>query len=170
MESRHQGRRRHASNEGRSLCLGFTTTELLVAVTIFGIALAASIPGFRSMLQGYQHKNAVDLVAGRLFLTRQLAVQGKVSHVVTLDTGAGQISIFADDDGDGVFESGEQSYGPYLLGENISLVNVNLTNNQISFFPNGTASETGDLQVADDWGRSKTIRVSSITGSTEVLP
>jgi Tfp pilus assembly protein FimT len=144
--------------------------ELLIAVAVFGIVLAASIPSFRSMLEGYRHKSAVDLVAGRLFLTRQLAVQEKVDHVVTLDTGAGQINVFADTDGDGVFEPGERTYGPYSLGPDVHLVNVSLTNNQISFLPNGTASQSGDLQVTDDKGRSKTIRVSSITGSTEVLP
>jgi hypothetical protein len=40
----------------------------------------------------------------------------------------------------------------------------------MSFFANGSASQTGDIRIVDTRGRTKTLRVSSITGNVEVLP
>lgn len=139
-------------------------------MAVAGIILAVSLPGFTRMLEGHRFKGAVDTVRTRLYAARQMAVRDKIPYIVDLDTGAGQINLFADNDGDGVFEAGERSFGPYELGPNVTLVNVNWPNNQLTFRPNGTASQTGDVQVIDGKGRTKTIRVSSMTGNAGVLP
>ena len=145
-----------------------TVLELLVGITVAGMVLAAGLPAFRAMLDGYSYQNSVTAVTSRMFLTRQMAVREKTPFVVQLDTGA--FSVFQDSDADGVLDVGEKELGPYAMSEGIQIQNVSWPDGQLTFFPNGGASQTADLRVVDGKGRAKTIRVSSITGNTEVLP
>jgi Tfp pilus assembly protein FimT len=146
-----------------------TVTELAVMLSVFGIVLAASMPSLHSILEGYRHRNAVDSVKTRLVITRGLAVNSKTPYVVTVDPATSRLYVFADVDADGIYDAGERKLGPFEVDPGISVVNVDWAANQISFRPDGTASQTGSLRVEDDDGRSKTIRVSSMTGSAQVL-
>ncbi|MGH2571284.1 MAG: GspH/FimT family pseudopilin [bacterium] len=159
----------HGVSTSRSRA-GMTLVELAVMLAVFGIVLAASAPSLHSILEGYRHRNAVDSVKARLVITRGLAVSTKIPHVVTVDPVASRLFVFADTDADGVFDAGERSRGPFEVDPGVNLVNVDWAQNQISFRPDGTASQTGSIRVQDDDGRSKTIRVSSMTGSAQVLP
>jgi hypothetical protein len=145
-----------------------TILELLIGILVAGMALAASLPAFRSMLDGYNHRNSVAAVTSRLFLTRQMAVREKRPFVVQLATDS--FSIFRDDDSDGVFDMGEETLGPYPMSSGVSLVDVSWPAGGLTFFPNGGVSQTADIRVVDGKGRSETVRVSSLTGNTEVLP
>ncbi|MEB3323314.1 MAG: type II secretion system protein [Synechococcaceae cyanobacterium] len=147
---------------------GMTILELLVGLAVLGMVLAASLPAFRNMLDGYAHRNSVTAVTGRMFLTRQMAVRERTPFVVQIEEG--QFSIFRDDDEDGTRDGDERELGPYPMSDGVQIQNVSWPNDRITFFPNGGASQTADLRVVDAKGRSKTIRVSSITGNTEVLP
>jgi Tfp pilus assembly protein FimT len=147
-----------------------TVMELLVMMGIFGIVLAASLPGYRGMMEGFRHRGSVDRVTSRLFLTRQMAVRDKVPYILNLDTANDLINGFADANGNGVQDGGEAAVGPWQMDTDVSLVNVSWAGNTLTFFPNGSASQTADMRVIDNNGRTKTIRVSSITGNTEVLP
>jgi Tfp pilus assembly protein FimT len=146
-----------------------TVLELAVMLGVFGIVLAVSAPSLHSILEGYRHRNAVDSVKTRLVITRGLAVGSKVPHVLTVDPATSRMYVFADTDADGIFDAGEKRLGPFDMDPGVHLVNVDWAQNQISFRPDGTASQTGSLRVQDDDGRSKTIRVSSMTGSAQVV-
>jgi len=149
---------------------GVTLTELAVMLVVFGLVLAASMPSLHTILEGYRHRNAVDSVKSRLVMTRGLAVNSKIPYVVTVDPSSSRLYVFEDTDADGVFDAGEKKFGPYEVDPGVDLVNVDWAENQISFRPDGTASQTGNLRVQDHDGRSATIRVSSMTGSAQVLP
>jgi type II secretory pathway pseudopilin PulG len=147
---------------------GMTILELLIGILVAGMALSASLPAFRSMLDGYNHRNSVAAVTSRMFLTRQMAVREKRPFVVEIASDG--FSIFRDDDSDGVFDAGERTLGPYPMSAGVSIVDVSWPAGGLTFFPNGGASQTADLRVVDGKGRSDIVRVSSITGNTEVLP
>ena len=149
---------------------GMTLMEILVMLAVLGILFAVSLPGFRSMMEGYRHKGSTDRVTSRIFLTRQMAVRDKFPWVVNLDVPNRQISAFGDDNSNGVQDGGEDTRGPWTMYDDVNLVNVSWAGNQVIFFPNGRASQTADLQVVDNNARSRTVRISSITGNTEVLP
>lgn len=151
-------------------CRGMTLMELMVMIGVLAILLAAALPGFRSMMEGYRHKGSVDRVTGKLFLTRQLAVRDKFPWVVNLDVANRQISAFGDANANGVQDAGETALGPWTMYDDVNLVNVSWAGNRVTFFPNGRADQTADLQVVDNDARTRTVRISSITGSTEVLP
>jgi prepilin-type N-terminal cleavage/methylation domain-containing protein len=154
----------------RSRSSGFTAVELLVTLAVIGLVLAIGVPGFRSMMESQRHQTSVSQVTSRLFLTRQMAVREKLPYVVALDPGNTAFRAWEDADDDGVWDAGERLLGPFVLGDGIRLMNVDWVGDQITFFPNGSASRTGDVRVVSDSGRRSTIRVSAITGNTEVLP
>jgi prepilin-type N-terminal cleavage/methylation domain-containing protein len=149
---------------------GFTALELMIGVMILGLVLAASLPAFRSIHEGYRHRASVSQITSRMFRTRQMAVREKTPYVVNLDVPNSWYWIYRDDDENGVFDAGETTLGPYVMEEGVGLQNVNWINGRLTFFANGSASRTSDLRVVDGKGRSKTIRISSISGNTEVLP
>jgi prepilin-type N-terminal cleavage/methylation domain-containing protein len=149
---------------------GFSLTELMIAMAIMGLVLAASLPGFRSMMEGHRHNASIGQVTSRLFLTRQMAVRDRTNYVIALDVVNSQYTVFQDVDADGVQDAGENVLGPWSLRDEVQLQNVSWTGAQMTFFPNGSASETADIRIVDTSGRSRTIRVSSITGNAEVLP
>jgi prepilin-type N-terminal cleavage/methylation domain-containing protein len=149
---------------------GLTLNELLIGMAILGIVLAASLPGFRSMMYGHRHNASVGQVTSRIFLTRQMAVRDRTPYVMTLDLVNSEYSVFQDNDNDGIQDAGETGLGPWALNDGVVLQNVSWAGNQMSFFANGSASQTGDIRIVDTRGRTKTLRVSSITGNVEVLP
>jgi Tfp pilus assembly protein FimT len=142
----------------------------LIGLIVSGLVLAAALPAFRSIHDGYRHRNSIMEITTRMFLTRQMAVREKTPFVVNLDVPNSWFWIFQDRNGNGNLDAGEDTLGPYLMEEGVQLQNISWANGQVTFFPNGSASQTSDLRVLDNKGRTKTIRVSSISGNTEVLP
>lgn len=149
---------------------GFSLMEMVVSLGILGLVLAATLPSFRSMLDGHRHSASVGQVTSRCFLTRQMAVRDRANYVMSVDPANARYAVFRDDDGDGVRDAGETLQGPWILRDGIRLQNLSWVGNQMTFFPNGATSQTGDLRIVDGKGRARTIRVSSITGNAEVMP
>jgi type IV fimbrial biogenesis protein FimT len=149
---------------------GFTVIELMVMLTVAGIILAVSLPAFNNMLAGFRHSGTVNEATSQLFRVRQMAVREKIPYVVRIDTVNDRFSAFGDANGNGVADPGENVVGPWLADTDVSLVNVSWIGNQVTYFPNGRASQTADFRVVDAHGRTKTVRLSSITGNAEVLP
>lgn len=149
---------------------GFTTTELLVVIGIFGIVLAASLPSFRSMYNGYRHRSATTRLTGHMTLAREMAVRDATPYVFVVDPPNSRYRMFQDTDRDGVQDAGERAYGPYTTDVGIRIINVSLAGNQVSFLSSGAASGGGDLRVVDGHNHDKTIRLSAITGNVEILP
>jgi Tfp pilus assembly protein FimT len=147
-----------------------TLLELLIMLTVMGLVLAASAPGMRSTMEAYRLDGSAREFTSRVFMSRQMAVRDKTPYVLAIDPANDRYLAFGDTDEDGIRDPGEPQIGPYQLDDGISLVNVSWTGNRMTFFPNGRASETGDVQIADGNGRTKTIRVHSTTGNAEVLP
>lgn len=144
--------------------------DMLVAMIILGLVLAVSLPGLNSMKEGYRHKGSLDRVTSRIFLTRQMAVRDKFPYVLGLDVPNRRLTAFGDVNSNGIRDGGEALLGPWTMYDGVSLLNVSWPGGALTFFPNGRASQTADMQVVDDYGRSRTVRVSAITGNAEVLP
>ncbi len=149
---------------------GLTLMEMAIGLAVLGLVLAASLPGFRSMMEGHRHRSSVGQMTSRMFLTRQMAVRDRTNYVMTIDEANARFSVFQDDNANGVADGGEDVQGPWNLYDGVQLQNVDWAGAAMTFFPNGTTSQTGDIRLVGNRGHSKVIRVSSITGNAEVLP
>jgi Tfp pilus assembly protein FimT len=147
-----------------------TIVELLITLAMFAIVLAAAMPGFRSIMEGNRHRAAVSQLTSRMYLVRQMAVRDREDYVMTVDPVNARFSAFRDSNGNGVADAGETQHGPWTFEVDVSLQNLDWAGNQMTFFPDGTTSQTGDVRIFDGKGRTKTVRVSSLTGNVEVLP
>ncbi|MBN1163434.1 MAG: prepilin-type N-terminal cleavage/methylation domain-containing protein [Candidatus Krumholzibacteriota bacterium] len=110
---------------------GFTLTELMVAISIFGLVLAIGTPPVVQLLRHYQTKDAASIVMGVLRKARSKAIQEKNNFIVLFDTQNSSITIIDDDGGangnpslpgfsptsrgNGRQDNGERIYGPYDL-------------------------------------------------------
>jgi prepilin-type N-terminal cleavage/methylation domain-containing protein len=112
---------------------GFTLVELVVAITIIGLALAVGTPPFVRFLRHLQAKDTAQLVSGILREARGKAIHEKNNYVVFFsmsqrtmllldDDGGGRgnpanAGFVATNRGNGRADQGETLYGPYRLPE-----------------------------------------------------
>jgi len=143
---------------------GFSAIELMVVVVIMGIVFAASIPSFRKHTTSLNLVKGASKVAATLKLARTRAVATNDPIVVEFDTDAGTYFLFQDTDEDGTFDAGETSAGPYDMPNDTSINSVSFTNATITFNPNGSASETGNVVVASSLDLAKRVDVTAPTG------
>jgi type II secretion system protein H len=146
---------------------GFTMVEVMVVCAIMGISLVAALPAFLGYLQSNRVNDTAREMSGRLRLARQSAVAEGIPRIVTWDFEAGSYSIVRDDNEDGVAQNGEPRLGPFTVAEGLTLENKpgeSFTVNQVVFTPNGSASQTGTVVVANGAGYALELTVLAPTG------
>jgi len=150
---------------------GFTMVELMIAVTLIGLTLAASLPGFRQLIESNNLAEGGRQFAGHIRLARQMAVAEGVPYIVTWDDNAETYSIVRDEDQDGVVDGGEPAQGPFLMPKGVGLANAGnggFAGSQVVLNPNGTASETGSLRLNNDRGALLRLTLLGPTGQVEI--
>jgi type II secretion system protein H len=143
---------------------GFSLIELMVVVVIMTIVLAASIPALR------QHTETVNLTKGSrevessLKLARTRAVSTNNPVVVVFDTDAGTYLLFEDTDEDGNQDAGETGSGPFEVPHKVAIGSVSFARNEVTFTPNGAASETGSVVLVNTRNLAQRIDLTAATG------
>jgi len=157
----------------RTFQRGFTLIELMVALAITSMVLAAGAPGISELLRTNELYSTADQLAGNLRLARQLAVSEGVSRIVSWDSSANTYRIIRDDNENGQVDAGEPNDGDYELPSGVawsSPMTGGFSGNQLSFGRNGSASQTGTVLLHDSKGRMVSLTLLGPTGQVKLNP
>ena len=155
---------------------GFTLLELVVVVTILGVALALALPALGDGLRRWRLQGAVRDVATILKFARNQSVAGRAPVQVVLDRSRNAYWLDGQDNGlqstlDEVLERGIRLYAmpPGIrLGE-VAVAGTDPGADRVGiiFFPRGN-STGAEVEVRDEKGRTYRISVDSMTGHARV--
>lgn len=143
---------------------GFSVIELMVVVVIMAVIAAASIPAFWGHIESVNLTKGSRQVEGSLKLARTRAVSTNNPVVVVFNSTDGTFFVFEDTDGDGTQDADETTAGPYEVPNRISLNSVSFASETVTFNPNGSASETGTVELSNTKERAQRVDVTAPTG------
>jgi prepilin-type N-terminal cleavage/methylation domain-containing protein len=157
---------RHRRRQG-----GFSLTEIMVVLVIFGIMTAVALPGFNRFMRSLDMNNQVQVIATKLRVMRQRAITENNTYRCWYDAGARSFGWWDDDNSDFIYVFGEQ-WGPAdNLPAWITVAN-SATNPMTQFWttfnPDGTASQSFTLVFSNSDGYSRSISVIRPTGMVTV--
>ncbi|MGD8396893.1 MAG: GspH/FimT family pseudopilin [Candidatus Eiseniibacteriota bacterium] len=155
----------------RRLEAGHSLIELTVALVVLSIALATSVPAFHRLGDSNELVGATDELAGHLRITRQKAVSLGVPHVFIWNEVQQLYIIVCDTNGNGLPDAGEPRDGPFALPDGVSMHNAGdggFTTSRVIFQPNGSANESGSIDITHDSGGEKRLTVLAPTGQVKI--
>jgi prepilin-type N-terminal cleavage/methylation domain-containing protein len=163
------GQDRRERHRGRPA--GFSLTEIMVVLVIFGIMTAVALPGFNRFMRSLDMNNQVQVIATKLRVMRQRAITENNTYRCWYDAGARSFGWWDDDNSDFIYIFGEQ-WGPAQPLPDWVTVSNSVTNPMTQFWttfnPDGTASQSFTLVFSNSDGYSRTISVIRPTGMVTV--
>ena len=106
-QARAAERRGRWRARGPTAACGQSLIELLAVLSLVTIVLGGSIPAAHHWAKRQRVDQAAALVAADLQRARMRAITERINHVIDFTSAATDISIFRDDDGDGIHDAGE---------------------------------------------------------------
>lgn len=156
---------------GRKREAGFTAVELVVTMTVIGVAMLASVPAFSTFMQSNNLKGSTEQMAGHLKLARQQAVAEGTPYLMVFNQTANTYAIVKDTNGNGLPNSGEAVKGPFALPKKINLTNPTsggFAANAVQLRPDGTASQSGSVVLGSTRGKAYRLTVLGPTATVQI--
>lgn len=179
--------RRSAS---RRAVAGFTLAELVLVLMIAGFLAVTSVPVLRGYERAVAVRRAANQLQMVLQYARSRAATANRIVGLEFQPSDGFVSVFVDEDADGTRDPGEDvladlpggsvhdglrghrlptglSYGPPdgtstgPLGLALPSDGVSFTGDVLRFFPEGDASEVGQVAIRDESGRAYAVTVTA---------
>jgi prepilin-type N-terminal cleavage/methylation domain-containing protein len=148
---------------------GFTLVELIVAIAIFGLGIALTIPAFGSFLQSSRLSHQSNQMSTTLRAARRTAITKNINTVFILDIPNSRFFYFEDPDGNGTRGAGETRSQVYEMPKGITVQNHTFTKPLVVFGPKGTTIESGTITIQNLKHETRSIRVFSGTGMISML-
>ncbi len=170
---RRDGARRRGKALDRLLrqSSGITLVEIMAGLVVFGILIAASLPAFRKYMATQLVEGTVNRFAVNLRLARQKAATEGNNYLFSFDPGTNTYQILDDDNNSGSADAGEIVHGPFTIPAELTVTNgpaVPFPGDTLLFFPNGTASNTGEVTISNTRGFSRVLSVVRSTGAVAI--
>ena len=150
---------------------GFTLTEIMVVLVIFGIMTAVALPGLNKFLRSVDLNGQVQQTASMIRVVRQRAITENNNYVVYWDGTVQGFGWYDDDNNNGVQDPTEKGKLPVGYAAWITVTNSG-TNPFASpittFFPNGSASQSGTCIFTNSDGYTRSLSVVRPTGMVTV--
>jgi len=145
---------------------GFSLIELMVVLVIFGIVTAIALPGLNKFLRSIELSGTVERMATSLRVVRQRAVTENNNYIAVLGAND-NILWWDDDDNDGVKDNTEKTGENAPIPSWMTVANDpgnTFASDTLTFYPNGSASESGTLIFSNADGYQRTLSVIRPTG------
>ena len=152
----------------RSRNKGFTLTELMIVISIFGLIAILAMPNYNRFMQTWRLNGETQQFATVLRTARSAAVMKNIDVVFSFDMDAGTYSYFEDDDRDGGHDAGEYESATYQLPEGITIAAFTLSNPILTFGSKGNTRETGSITFRNLNNNTKQIRIYGGTGNVTI--
>jgi type II secretion system protein H len=148
---------------------GFTLIEMMVAIVILGVLAAMAGPSFSSWIPKMKLKAEAREKLNYLRQARSRAIAENSQYGIYFNTGNSEIIFFKDITNPqlNLYEAGSDSIigAPIESESNVLFDNSTLTNNVVIFYPNGSASTSGQIELHDSGSAClHTITVLASTG------
>ncbi len=148
---------------------GYTMMEMMVILVIVGVISAMAVPGFLLMMPRLKLRADARANLNYLRIARSKAVAENRQFGVFFDSGTRQAILFADinDPASAMYDDGADSVieRTEVLSQNVIYDASTFTGDCVVFYPSGSASASGSIQVLDSAnGRSYTLSVLASTG------
>lgn len=128
---------------------GFTLIELMIVAVAIGIISAIAIPRFGKVMTRLKLKTTARNVISTLRLARSNAVSQKRPFGVHFDVNSNQYVFFEDkvNLSSSTYEAGDSVIKTVTLPEDVNFGYANFNNGAVIFFPNGSASSSGMVDL-----------------------
>lgn len=121
---------------------GFTLIELMIAITIFALALSLGIPSYRTWVQNTQIRNAAESIGNGIQRARAEAVKRNANVAFTLGTQSSWVVKVVN--GGAVVDSRSSGEG----SKNVTVAVTPLNSTTITFSSLGTVAANADASAA----------------------
>ena len=150
---------------------GFSLTELMVALVIFGIMTAIALPGFNRFMRSVDLNGQVQVTASLMRVARQKAITENNNFVVYWDGAVKGFGWYDDNNNDGIKNSTEAQHAPVAFPAWVVVTNSDtnpFSSTSTTFYPNGSASQSGTCIVTNSDGYLRSLSVVRPTGMVTV--
>jgi len=150
---------------------GVSLVEVMAGIVVFGILIAASLPAFRKYMSTQLVEGAVSRFAVNLRLARQKAATEGNNYLVSFNPATNTYQILDDDNNNSTADAGEIVHGPFTIPAELTVTNgpaVPFPGDTLLFYPNGTASNTGEVTISNTRGFSRLLSVVRSTGAVAI--
>lgn len=154
---------------------GVTLIEILTTVAIIGVLAAMASPYFERGIEQVRFRSQAKNITSMLRTARSLAISEKVPHGVNFDFAGGTITLFKDSVNVAAsqFDIGaDPAIQTDSVEANYSGSYTTFTTSAVVFQPNGTASESGDVEIryiSDESYKTSQVNVLASTGRSKIM-
>jgi len=146
---------------------GFTLTELMVVLVIFGIMTAIALPGLNKFMRSVDLNGQVQTTATMMRVVRQKAITENNNYVAYWDATARGFGWYDDDNNNGVQDGTEAHKGAVAFPAWVTITNSGtnpFASSTTTFAPNGSASQSGTYIFTNSDGYARSLSVVRSTG------
>ena len=147
---------------------GFTLTELMIVISIFGLIAVLALPNYGRFVATWRLNGEAQQFATALRTARSSAVMKNIDVVFSFDTDASTYSYFEDMDRDGSHDVNEYQSATYALPEGITITAFTLSNPTLTFGSKGNTRESGTITLRNVLNNTKDIRIYGGTGNVTI--
>lgn len=150
---------------------GMTLIELMIVVVIIGVLAALTVPNWFAALPKIRTKSQCRDIVSAMREARSLAVANKSPYGVKFNYSNSEITLFSDtDDPDSrIMTESDSVIATTDVSIDVLLCYDTFNNSTIIFYPDGSASTSGQVCIAsDDYQHIYSVNVLASTGRVKM--